>query len=553
MPQLAACYPEVTMAHPPFTDSRSDEEHLARLGYKQELGRTLGSFTTFATGFAFISILTGAFQLFAFAFGTAGPAFWWTWLVALGGQALFALCFAELAVHYPMAGSVYNWAKQVGRPTTAWMAGFSLTLALIVSTAAVGLAMQFVLPTISSVFWIYGNGSGTYDAATNGVILGAIAIALTTVVNLLGPKVVAIVNNIGVAVELIASVFLIIFFFAAAKRGPQIILHTEGHTAHTSLGTPGALLVAILLGVYILWGFDTAGSLGEETINPRKTSPRAILRAVFAAGISGALLMIGALMAVQHINDPRMSTIGLPFVVESVLGHTLGNIALVAVAIAIFVCIMANQTGAMRMIFAMSRDNGLPGSRSLSKLSATTKAPVRAALLTGAIAIVILLVNIRQPQIFTVVTSTTVVLAIIAYTLVAGSFLIRRLRGHWTEDRRYFHLGRWGIPVAIAAVAWGVFVVINTAWPRRAVYNPSPPFHWALQWGAVLFCGIALLGGLAYYRAVQRHKVGVLPQHAATADLFAPDASTVDVNAAGIAFSPDAALEEDDKPHTSTL
>src|SRR6204780_3581933 len=107
------------MAPPTLLDG-SDEEHLARLGYKQELGRTLGSFTTFATGFAFISILTGAFQLFAFAFGTAGPAFWWTWLVALGGQALFALCFAELAVHYPMAGSVYNWAKQVGRPTTAW-------------------------------------------------------------------------------------------------------------------------------------------------------------------------------------------------------------------------------------------------------------------------------------------------------------------------------------------------------------------------------------------------------------------------------------------------
>lgn len=527
------------MTQSPFTDSRSDEEHLARLGYRQELGRTLGAFTTFATGFAFISVLTGAFQLFAFAFGTAGPAFWWTWLVALGGQALFALCFAELSVHYPMAGSVYNWAKQVGRPTTAWMAGLSLTLALIVSTAAVGLAMQFVLPTISSFFWFYGNGSGPYDAATNGVILGAIAIVLTTLINLLGPKIVAIVNNIGVVVELVASVFLIIFFFAAAKRGPQIITHTEGHTVGSTLGTPGALLVAILLGVYILWGFDTAGSLGEETINPRKTSPRAILRAVFAAGVTGALLMIGALMAVRHVNDPQMSSVGLPYVVDSVLGHTLGSIALAAVAIAIFVCIMANQTGAMRMIFAMSRDNGLPGSHSLSKVSATTRAPVRAALLTGAIAIVILLVNIRQPQIFTVVTSTTVVLAIIAYTLVAGSFLVRRLQGQWTEDRRYFHLGRWGIPVALAAMLWGVFVVTNTAWPRRSVYNPTPPFNWALQWGAVLVVGIVLLGGLVYYRTVQRHKIGILPQHAATADAYKPGVGAADADAQ------DAVPEED--------
>jgi urea carboxylase system permease len=510
-------------------DFASDEEHLARLGYRQELRRTLGSFTTFATGYAFISILTGAFQLFAFAFAAAGPAAWWTWLVALAGQGLFALCFAELSVHYPMAGSVYNWAKKIGSPTTAWMAGFSLTLALIVSTAAVGLAMQFVLPTISNAFWLYGNGSGTYDAATNGAILGAIAIALTTIVNLFGPRLVALINNIGVVVELVASVFLIIFFLAAAVRGPQIVLHTEGHAAGSSLGTPGALMVAVLLGVYILWGFDTAGSLGEETISPRKTSPRAILRAVFAAGLTGALLMISALMAAKNINDPQLSTSGLPYIVESVLGDTLGKIALAAVAVAIFVCILANQTGAMRMIFAMSRDNALPGSSTLARVSRTAKAPVLAAVLTGVTSIAVLLVNIRQPQIFTVVTSTTVILAIVAYTLVAGAFVTRRLRGQWTEDKHFFHLGRWGLPVGIAAVLWGLAVVVNTAWPRDAVYNPTPPFHWALQWGGVLFPGLALLAGLAYYWLVQRHRIGILPQHAAVASAPGAEADSVAV------------------------
>jgi len=77
--------------------------------------------------------------------------------------------------------------------------------------------------------------------ATNSVILGAIAIGLTTVANLFGAKVVALLNNIGVVVELVASVFLIIFFFAAAVRGPQVILRTEGHATGSSLGVPGAL------------------------------------------------------------------------------------------------------------------------------------------------------------------------------------------------------------------------------------------------------------------------------------------------------------------------
>lgn len=526
---------EDIMTSSAVTDPGSDEAHLARLGYKQELGRTLGSFSTFATGFAFISILTGVFQLFAFAYSSAGPAFWWTWLIALAGQLLFAFCFAELSANFPMAGSVYNWAKQVGRRGTSWMAGWSLTLALIVSTAAVALAMQFVLPTIWSGFQLVGDGTGTYDQATNAVILGAVFIVLTTVVNLMGTRIVALVNNIGVVVELVASAFMVVFFFIAAKRGPQIVFHTEGHEAGNSLGVPGAFLLALLLGVYILWGFDTAGSLGEETVNPRRTSPRAIIRAVLAAGLSGALLMLGALMAVGDINAKELSTVGLPYIVENVLGDTMGKILLSCVAIAIFVCIQANQTGAMRMIFAMSRDNALPGSIRLASVSKRTKAPVLTAIVTGLISIVILLINVRQPQIFLVVTSTTVVLALISYVLVAGSFTIRRMRGPWNDDRRYFSLGKLGVPVGVAAALWGTFVVINTAWPRAAVYNPAPPYHWALRWGAVLFTVIALGVGFIYYWFIQRHKIGILPQHAALANTSAisPHTDSVPSRTAG--------------------
>lgn len=497
----------------------SDEADLARLGYRQELGRSLGSFSTFAAGFAFISILTGAFQLFPFAFNTAGPAFWWTWLIALGGQMLFALVFAELSAQYPMAGSVYNWSKQIGSPTAAWLAGFALTLALIVSTAGVGLALQFVLPTIWPGFQIIGDGSGPNDAASNGVLLGTAGIILATVVNALGNKVAAFINNLGVSIELIAAVFLIIFFFAAAQRGPGIVTQDLGHGESNALGLPGALLMALLLGCYIMWGFDTAGSLGEETVNPRKKSPQAIIRALAAAGLSGALLMIGALMAVGDINSEELASGGLSYVVESVLGPTLGRLLLVCVAFAIFVCILANQTGAMRMIFAMSRDNALPASSRLARVSPVTKAPVLAAVLVGVLAILILLANLGQAQVFLVVTSTTVVLAFIAYVIVASAYLLRRMRGQWVDDRRYFRLGRFGVPVALAAVIWGAAMVVNIAWPRLEVYNPVAPFHWYLQWGAVLFVVVALGIGLAYYWLIQRHKIGVLAEHAAIGQL----------------------------------
>ena len=59
----------------------------------------------------------------------------------------------------------------------------------------------------------------------------------------------------------------------------------------------------------------------------------------------------------------------------------------------------------------------------------------------------------------------------------------------------------------------GAGMAINLAWPRKDVYNATEPFHWYLQYGAILFIGIVFFGGLAYYWLVQRHKTGVLASH----------------------------------------
>ena len=56
-------------------------------------------------------------------------------------------------------------------------------------------------------------------------------------------------------------------------------------------------------------------------------------------------------------------------------------------------------------------------------------------------------------------------------------------------------------------------MALNLAWPRKDIYNATEPFHWYLQYGAILFIGVVFFGGLAYYWFVQRHKTGVLESH----------------------------------------
>ena len=501
-----------TTTQPP--EHHEDDSELAEFGYKPELKRTLGNFHTFAAGISYISILTGTFQLFYFGYGSGGPAYWWSWPMVFVGQFMVALCFAELAARYPVAGSVYNWSKKVGNPHVGWLAGWTMLLASIVSIAAVALAYQLTLPQISSVFQFVGDGTGKYDVATNAVLLASVLIVFTTLVNSLGVKLMAQINTAGVFIELIATVVLIVLFAVHITRGPQVVMDTNGTGAGMPGGYLGAFLVASLASAYVMYGFDTAASLGEESRDPSRNAPRAILRAIIASFVLGGLVLLFALMSVSNLKGEQLSTDGLQYIVLDVLGEDAGKAMLWCVFIAVTVCALAVHTAAIRLAFAMSRDNNLPAASKLAKVNPRFQTPVLPAVIIGILALAILVVNIRQPQIFTVVTSIGIIMIYLAYLGVTVPMLVARLRGKWQPagDGK-FSLGRWGLLVNILAVLWGTAMTVNLLWPRAAVYNATPPFHWYLQWGALLFVGIVMGGGFAYYWLVQRHRTGVLTEH----------------------------------------
>jgi hypothetical protein len=93
----------------------SDTDELAKFGYKQELDRSLGLFSSFAAGFSYISIMTGVFELFFFGFGSGGPAFIWTWPADHWYFQWGAFTFTGLLGG---VGVVYYLAKLRGRPTS---------------------------------------------------------------------------------------------------------------------------------------------------------------------------------------------------------------------------------------------------------------------------------------------------------------------------------------------------------------------------------------------------------------------------------------------------
>src|ERR1700735_1316273 len=191
----------------PHASGNADSSELAGFGYKQELDRSLGSFSAFAAGFSYISILTGVTALYGFGYLNAGPGVWWTWPVVVFGQILVALCFMEMAGQYPIAGSVYQWSKQISSGFTSWMTGWIYIVGAIVTIAAVAVDWQIVLPQISGtgtgrpLFQILGHASdagltGTPGGAKNALLLGGLLVCITTTINMLGGKLLRRITHI---------------------------------------------------------------------------------------------------------------------------------------------------------------------------------------------------------------------------------------------------------------------------------------------------------------------------------------------------------------------
>ncbi|WP_405610899.1 amino acid permease [Streptomyces sp. NBC_00076] len=492
----------------PDPPESSADRSLAEFGYRQELHRSLGRYASFAAGFSFISVLTTVFQFFAFGYAFGGPVFFWTWPAVLLGQLLVAACFAELAARYPISGAIYQWSSRLSNLTFGWFAGWIMVIGQIVVVAAAALALQLVLPAIWSGFQLIGTDTAvtSADGAANAAVLGVILLALTTLVNILDNRVMSLINRVGVTAEIIGAVLIIVLLLTHSERSPGITFHTG---AAAQSGLFGALMVGSFAAAYVMIGFDSAGEMSEETHHPRRTAPRTILVALGAAGLLATLIVLGGLLAAPSLTDGHLSVDGLSYVLTSSLGDGVGRVLLADVVVAIAVATLAIQTAACRMLFSMARDGRLPFSAQLAKVNPRTGMPSAPALVVGVLAAVLLLLNFASPDAFLAIGTTCIVMLYLAYAMVTGPLLVRRLRGEFAVEgtdetgTKLFSLGHWGVPVNALALLYGLFMTVNLAWPRAAVYDPTGG-HWYFQWFTVLFLLFTVGAGVGYRAWAQR-------------------------------------------------
>jgi amino acid transporter len=483
-----------------------DSADLARFGYKQELKRSLGTFSSFAVAFSYISPSTGIFTLFALGLTTLGGVFIWTWPVVALGQFIIALNFAEVSSHFPVAGSVFQWSKYLASRTYSWFTGWIYLFAGILTVTAVVATLPLALiPALEGLGW-----KGLQVTLHTELVVALITLVVITVLNIYGVKLVALINNTGVLFEILGMfVFALILLAFHNHQGFHVVTNSAGF--HVG---PNTFLAAMFMSLFVIYGFDTASTLAEETRDPRRAAPKAVLFSVIGAFIIGGVFLIGTLVAIPNLGTAVKDGWGPAQIITANFSHPFATIYLLVVSAAIFVCCLSIMAATIRLCFGMSRDNQLPFSGALSKVSPTLHTPIWSAI---AVALISAIPFIQFSGAGTIAIAAT---GMIYLSYFLGNLVIMRarLRG-WPKTRAPFRLGVWGPVVNIVGLLYGGAMLVNFAWPRAAS-NPEPTqtviggvqtldFHIGflnripILWTVVIF--IALVGAI-YYLVAGRNK-----------------------------------------------
>jgi urea carboxylase system permease len=459
-----------------------DDAHLRSLGIKPELRRTLGFLSNFAIAFSFISVSTGSYGNFGVGIGLGGPAFFWSWPIVILGQTLVALVFAELASHFPVAGSIYQWSKRLSNRTLGWFTGWFYFWAQVVTVTAVAVIVAFVIDGIHGPVGDvpFLDSPDPTGITTMFTFISLMTLVVTTMINAFGVRLLSYLNNLGVATEIIGMFFFaLILLFFANHQSPAILFDTGGAEAATGGSYFPAFLLGMFMALFIVYGFDTAGTFGEETIDASRQAPRGVLTSILISGAVGAVFLLGVILAIPSIPDamaegqaggfPIATTIIAVLQTELFAGITLGELYLFVILASVFVCTLAIQGAATRMMFSMSRDHHLPLGSLWGQVNKTFKTPANAAIAVGVLAALPILVVGPLGGFYMSIAATGLIY--LSYFLCNLGVLIARRRG-WPRERAWFNLGRWGMLINILALIWGGAMIINIGlWQDKGLFG----------------------------------------------------------------------------------
>jgi amino acid transporter len=473
---------------------RQDTADLHGLGYAQELLRSMGGFSNFAISFSIISILTGAVILYNLGLTLAGPA-----AVGLGWPLvtiftlMVAATMAEIASAYPTAGGLYYWASKLRNKDWGWWTAWLNLGGQISIVAGINYSAAFYLcATILNPLVGLDPNVETFGVL-NAIWITGILIAIEIGFNIAGTRIVSFMNDLSVwwHIGFVAAITVALFALGTQPTHPISFLFevtpgtdADGNTwsSIVPFGIAGAFALSLLQAQWTYTGYDASAHVAEETVFARRASAWGVFLSVAVSAIVGYIVLVALTLKMSSPADVLANSGGgggVQFILESNLGaglSSLGGLLAAGVAFAMTFCGFSSIASAGRMLFAFSRDDGIPGSGWLKRVSKRWRTPSNAVFaISLASWLLILLVYVLTKAfggdpLFLIggITSVSTVLLYWAY----GVCIWLGMRGDQSwRDRQTWSLGRWSRPFAWLSVIW--IVLFSPVFLYPFALNPA--------------------------------------------------------------------------------
>ncbi len=341
---------------------------------------SLGSVVLFGIAYMTPIIVLGTFGILAQSTAGMVPA---AYLAALIAMFFTAMSYGRMAAAFPVAGSAYSYVRKAISPKLGFIAGWAVLLDYLFLPMAIWLIgaayLASAFPSIPQWIWVLA------------------FIGITSAINIIGLK---LANGINALLMLVQ--FLVLIAFVA------LCVHYIGGDASTPLWSikpffNGDMQMPLIMSgaaiaCYSFLGFDAVSTLTEETRDPRRTIPRAIMLIT----LIGGLIFVGVSYFVQiaHPSFQFDSVDSAAYeIARNIGGDLFVSIFLIGLIVGQFASGLSAQASGSRLLFAMGRDGVLPKSF-FGTLHARFGTPVNSILLCAVVALLALKLDVTTSTSF---------------------------------------------------------------------------------------------------------------------------------------------------------